>query len=260
MMLRAEIAARLIREHEGRTRFHPLDPCEGVIDYDDAYALQATYVQMMRRRAGEKVGYKIGLTSERMQKMCGISSPVAGVVLANRVHRSGSTISIGNYARLGVEFEIGVRVAGDVIAVGQPYNAETITSAVSAVCAAVEIVDDRHADYATLDALSLIADNSWNAGVILGEWQPDYPPLSNIKGVVTLDGEEIDSGHGRDVLGHPFVPLAWLANHLIQQGTCLQAGDIVLTGSIVVTKFPTNSGKYQYDLTGIGQVEFAVNA
>ena len=36
----------------------------------------------------------------------------------------------------------------------------------------VELVDDRHADYAKLDVRTLVADNSWNAGVVLEQLCP----------------------------------------------------------------------------------------
>jgi 2-keto-4-pentenoate hydratase len=60
------------------------------------------------------------------------------------------------------------------------------------------------------------------------------------------------------VLGHPFVPLAWLANRLARDGSALKAGDIVLTGSLVTTKFPKESARYRYELAGIGAVDFTV--
>ena len=40
--------------------------------------------------------------------------------------------------------------------------------------AAFELIEDRHADYKTSKALSLIADNAWNGGIVLGAGKP--PP------------------------------------------------------------------------------------
>ena len=45
-------------------------------------------------RGAAAVGYKIGLTTRRMQEMCGIDSPIAGVVLADRVYASGACLSV----------------------------------------------------------------------------------------------------------------------------------------------------------------------
>ena len=62
-----------------------------------------------------------------------------------------------------------------------------------------------------------------------------------------------------DVLGHPFHSVAWLATHLAAQGSRLRAGDIVMTGSVVTTKFPDRSTRYHYELTGRGAVELSIN-
>ena len=99
-----------------------------------------------------------------------------------------------------------------------------MSDAVDGVCAAMELVDDRHADYANLDAISLVADNSWNAGAVLGDFVETIDDLADLCGTVRLNGVEIDRGYGRDVLGHPLVPLTWLANHLAGSGRALRAG------------------------------------
>ena len=90
-----------------------------------------------------------------------------------------------------------------------------------------------------MEALSLIADNSWNSGIVLGEFVKAWPDLATVEGLVSVDGIPLDRGLGGDVLGHPFHPVAWLARHLAAQGGGLRAGDIVMTGSIVTTNFQT---------------------
>jgi 2-oxo-3-hexenedioate decarboxylase/2-keto-4-pentenoate hydratase len=76
-----------------------------------------------------------------------------------------------------------------------------------------------------------------------------------LEGIAYQDGIEITRGHGSDALGHPFVPLAWLANHLAAIGRQLRKGDIVMTGSIVTTRFPTAPFTYRFDVSGLGSVE-----
>src|SRR5690606_22353191 len=137
--------------------------------------------------------------------------------------------------RLGVEFEIGVRLGQDLPAVAAPFDFATVAGAVAAVCPAVEVVDDRAADYQGLDMLSLVADNSWNAGIVLGRFTDSWGDLSSLVGVVHCNGSEVDRGTGGDVLGHPFNALTWLANHLARAGAGLRAGDIVATGTLVPT-------------------------
>jgi 2-keto-4-pentenoate hydratase len=252
------VAQLLMREHADGVQYHRLPPETGVTNLEAAYAVQRRYVDLMIPAAGKPAGYKIGLTSARMQKMCNIDSPLAGVVLASRVMQSGVALQIGRYGRLGLEFEVGVRLGRDLPPRQTPFTMEEVVAAVDGVCAGVEVVDDRNADYKVLEALSLIADNAWNAGVVLGPFAKSWGDLENACGIMRLNGEEADRGYGRDALGHPFVPLTWLANHLAASGSGLKAGDIVMTGSIVPTRFPKEAGTYRFDLSGVGSVELSV--
>ena len=88
----------------------------------------------------------------------------------------------------------------------------------------------------------------------------DWPALDAVSGVVHRNGAELDRAHGRDALGHPFAPLAWLANALAAKGQSLRSGEIVMTGSLVTTRFPTESESYRFELEGIGAVELNVTA
>lgn len=254
-------AEALMAEHATGAKFRPFAASFGIAGMADAYAAQREYVRLQTQaRRTAPVGYKIGLTSRRMQGMCGIDSPIAGVVLADRVHRSGAGLKASAYGRFGVEFEIAVRLKRDLVPEGGAPVLADVAAAVDAVCPAIEIVDDRHADYRALDVLSLIADNSWNAGIVLGEFVRDWPDLAAVEGVVSVDGKVIDRGSGADVLGHPFVPVAWLASHLAGQGTTLRAGDIVMTGSLVTTKFPDRPLAYRFAVAGLGSVALVIGS
>jgi 2-keto-4-pentenoate hydratase len=254
-----KVAEALMDEHRRRVTFRPFAAAAGIANVADAYAAQREYVRrQMQTRGIGTAGYKIGLTTPRMQAMCGIGSPVAGVILADRVHASGASLALSAYGHAGLEFEIAVRLARDLRSEGRPLTLADVADAVDAVAPAVEIIDDRSADYRTLDALSLIADNAWNAGVVHGPFVRPPADLASVEATVFADGVLVDRGFGRDVLGHPFHSVAWLAGHLAETGDVLRAGEIVMTGSLVTTKFPDRSLAYRYELTGLGAVELAV--
>ena len=251
----AATAERLVREHRDRTPFHTL---AGLDDVESAYGVQKAYVAAIS--AGRKAAcYKIGLTSRRIQAMGSIDSPVAGVISADSVMGSGALLHRSAYHHLGLEFEICVRLGADLAPRSAPVGRDEAAAAVDALCAAIEIIDDRNADYAGgIDGKSLIADNSWNAGVVLGVFVSPPERMENVEGVALQDGVEIGRGRGADALGHPLEPLTWLANHLWAQGGMLRKGDIVMTGSIVTTRFPDAASNYHFDISGIGGVSAAV--
>jgi 2-keto-4-pentenoate hydratase len=224
----------------------------------DAYDVQDRYVALLRAEQGEAIGYKVGLTSKTMQTFCGIDHPIGGVVLAKRLHRSGAHIRRAEYGRLGLEFEVAVRIKSDVPASSVPLAPAAIRPHIEGVGAAIEVVDDRAADYSKLDVRSLVADNSWNAGIVVSNFASVWPDLEVVAGKATKDGAPIGEGHGRDILGHPFNSVAWLAAQLASRGTALKAGQIVMTGSVMKTVFPTEDASYRFDLDGLGSVEVHV--
>lgn len=249
------IAERLYQAHLDRDPFTPLAREEGIPNLAEAYEAQDALVELIKqRRKTNPVGYKIGLTSQAMQEMCGIAEPVAGIVFADQVHASGVGLAGRDYGRVGLEFEIAVFLKTDLGNIGA-VDANDVLRATSHVCPAIELVDDRGCDYATLDATSLVVDNSWNAGAVFGVPVHEVPELADIQGRICADGIEIGNGYGRDVLGHPFHSVAWLANHLRGRGRHLKAGEFVMTGTLIRTQFPSSSVAYNFRLDDLGQVE-----
>jgi 2-keto-4-pentenoate hydratase len=248
-------AEKLLAEHNTNQRFKRLGPPDAPATISDAYDIQEKYVGLLHSEHGTAVGYKVGLTSATMQAFCGIDHPIAGVVLAGRVYRSGATVRRSDFGRLGLEFEIAVRIKSDVPVTRMPCTAEMIQPHIDGVCAAVELVDDRSADYANLDVLSLVADNSWNGGIVLSEFATTWPDLESVLGRATKDHVAIGEGYGRDILGHPFNSVAWLATQLASRGGRLKAGQVVMTGSVMKTVFPPEDANYRFDLEKIGFVE-----
>src|SRR5580704_16584783 len=141
----------LLTEHQNNTTFRPFAAAWKLENISDAYDVQDRLVALLSPAHGHSVGYKVGLTSATMQTFCGIDHPIAGVVLASRVHPSGATVRRADFGRLGLEFEIAVRIKSDVPVTAGPCTAGMVAPHVGGVCAAIEIVDDRSADYTNLD-------------------------------------------------------------------------------------------------------------
>jgi len=249
-------AETLFNEHKAGVTFKPFDASSGLASIADAYDIQDRYVALLRPGAGEPIGYKVGLTSKAMQAFCGIDHPIGGVVLAKRELRSGATVHRSDYGRLGLEFEIAVRMKSDMPATATTPAA--VAPYVDGVGTAIEIVDDRAAEYTNLDVKSVVADNSWNAGFVAANFPGHWPELEPLLGKATRNGVSVGEGFGRDILGHPFNSVAWLNTHLTSRGGGLRRGQIVTTGSVMKTVFPTEAGDYRFDIDGLGAIELRV--
>jgi 2-keto-4-pentenoate hydratase len=256
---RTEVTALMLMEaHEIGEPFVPFARERGIDDVDAAYRVQDAYARRLLASRNTQIGgFKIGLTTKKMQEMCGIDSPVSGYVAASRIHSAPATVDAMEYTHLGLEFEVAVRLGHDFPFRPRPYAQEEVIRDIQ-VAPGVELVDDRNADYASLEALSLIADNSWNAGIVVGQWREPPADLGGIEATVLCNGQLVDRGHGRDALGHPFIPLTWLANFRMRTERPLKASDIVLTGSLIRTQFPSEPCRYRYELAGLGAVEVDV--
>ena len=181
-------------------------------------------------------GYKIGCTTPIMQRYLGIDQPCAGGIFADTIHPDNAQLRHRDYQRPGVECEIAVRLGAPLAAADAPYTSATVAPAIAAVMAAIEIVDDRYVDYETLGAPTLIADDFFGAGCVLGPPVQDWRSLdlTGIAGTMAINGNTVGNGVGGDILGHPFEALAWLANNRAAFGG-LAAGTIVMLGSVVKT-------------------------
>jgi 2-keto-4-pentenoate hydratase len=226
-------------------------------DEAEGYQVQRAVHDLMLPATGALVGYKIGCTSKVMQDYLDIPHPCGGSVFARGVHASGVGLRAADYVRVGVECEIAVRLARDLSPTEQPFTAEWMMEAIEAYMPAIEIVDDRYERWETLGAPTLIADDFFAAGCVLGSpcARNAAPDLATIMGRASINGKEAGRGTGADVLGHPHHALAWLANHLAAEGKGLHGGQIILTGSLVKTVWLKPGDRVLMELDELGRVE-----
>lgn len=253
----------LLDAHERRERFAAIPESFRPRDADQAYAVQDAFVALKQARQGGIAGHKIALTTPQMRRMAGLDDSIAGVVLAGQVRRAPAVVQAVDFVNLIVEFEIACELAADLPAEGAPYTREGVALAVAALRPAFELADDRHADYARMaeHSVELVADNAWNEGAVLGEPMRDWRDLdlAGVRGAATINGKPVGEGRGGDVMGHPFAALAWVANNLARRGQFLRAGEFVITGSLVTSKFPKAGDRLGFELKGIGAVDLRID-
>jgi len=251
-------AQRIAEYRLARRPLPELDPAIRPSDEARAYRVQDVLHDLLSQAGlGPVAGHKIGCTTKVMQEFLRIPNPCAGGIFASTVFSSPASIRHANFLHVGVECEMVVRLEKDLEPGPVPFTAERVGQAVEAVMAGMEIVDDRYADYKSLDTPTLIADDFFDAGCVLGtpvrDWRKlDIPALV---GTTHINGAEVGRGRGADVMGHPFNALAWLANALAQRNRSLRAGEFVFTGSVVETKWVARGDRVLMEIEGLGEVE-----
>jgi 2-keto-4-pentenoate hydratase len=226
---------------------------------DEAYAIRRAFQEIEETEGrGAVAGYKIGLTTPVMQRLCGVGEPCYGAIFTREVHHRRAELAAAGYCRLGVETEIAFRLGADLPKGAAPGE---IDAAVESCMAAIELIEDLHYDYKRLDAAAMVAGNVWNAGVVLGPpvtgWRNQ--DLARAAARLSINGQEIGGGNGGDVMGHPLNALVWLADKLAAAGTPLRRGMIVMTGSMVPIQYPMAGDRVLVEVSGLGTAELVLS-
>ena len=268
----SRIADWLVDEHRHHRTFDLPPAGLQVHDLQQATRVQQALVERKSRECGPPAGWKIALATPVMQQMVGLNAPIAGRLHQRQVVSAPAHTRHRDYGRLLVEFEIAVQLSHDLPAGSTPHTAQGVINAVHGVAPAMEIADDRNADYSQLARLGLylVADNAWNEGAMLGRFDTRWTRwlttpevsaddgLGRLRGEVFINGARVGGGQGRDLMGHPLKALAWLANEANARGEQLRAGDVCILGSLVSSKFPQPGDELRFELEGFDPIELSV--
>jgi len=255
------IARHLYDSHGARANFQNLTGDMALGSIDEAYQVQLALDRMWTSASrGPIGGYKIALTSKAIQDLVGVDKPCVGAIFASSIFHSPAEIPISKFVRLGLEFETAFRM-GRELPEGETFDQYSISKYVDTAMAAFELIEDRNADYSNLDAATLIADNAWSGGIVLGPESKSWSKLDLTETPVTLiyNGKTEAALTGA-ALGNPLNALAWLATLLSGQGRSLKAGDVVMSGSTLATKFARAGDCAVYAIDGLGEVEVRITS
>lgn len=255
MFSAADAAGYLDEAHRTRARYQNLPEGIAPKNVAEAYAAQAALCELWGSRLGPVAGLKIATTTKVMQALMGIDHPCMGTIFASRVHTSPAKIAKADYINVRIECELAVKLGRDLPQASTPYTRESVRAAVTHIMPAFELIEDRFADYKTSKALSLIADNAWNGGIVIGPAKllPASLDLDGIGGVLKSNGTEVGNGKTDDPLG----ALAWLANQAVACGRPMTAGMVVITGSVMTTVDIAPGERLEFALDGIGEASLA---
>ena len=229
---------------------------------DEAYAIQEALRPLLAAQGlGPPSGWKIGCTTPVMQDYLSIPHPCAGTLFEATTYAERAALRAADFLQLGLECEIAVRLGADIAARAEGHDLESVAPAVGEVMASVEIVEHRFRDFTLVSTPSLVADDFFSCGCVLGAAVApgEAGDLAALRGGFHIDGAAAaQSGEGAAILGHPLTALAWLADHAAERGTPLRAGQVVTLGSVVKTIYPEAGRRIEARFEGLPAVEIAV--
>ena len=253
-----EAANWVSEQRQAKNIFQNFNEMFGLESFEDAYFVQDA-LEAVWAHKGDVTGYKLALTSKAMQNMFGVNTPFKGNLFSDTILKGDQVVSLKNYGRLGVEFELAIEIGEDFGTNSNDLTVEKCMSKVSAVYPAFELIDDRNADYPKVDLISQTADNSWNANTVLGSKSENFSHLDFSTNEVfkTVNGNTEKSVTG-EALENPFNAVIWMAEFLNNRGSELKKGQIVMTGSTFPTYFPQKGDRLEYEVLDVGKTKINI--
>lgn len=222
------------KEMEGIFRNHLLErkTVEGIetLSNAEAYAVQETYLAGRIAKGERTVGYKVGCTSPAIRAQFGLSEPICGRLLFPRIYPDRQRLDIQDFVDCALEPELVLHIGSDLD--GDNLETSHLRQAIGSISPGIEVHNYRFW-YGRPTSQELIASNGIHAALVVGR-QYTLPPgldLNMERTVLAVNGEEVASGIGAEIMGGPIESLRWLLTHLRERGGSLHSGDLVIPGS-----------------------------
>jgi 2-oxo-3-hexenedioate decarboxylase len=229
--------------------FGEYDPGFG---WDEGYAVAAEIVKLRRARGEHTVGRKIGFTNRKIWAEYGATSPIWAHVYDRTVdftQDNTATVSLRTGTQPRLEPEIAFKL-GAPVAPGC-HDPAQVLDAVEWYAPSFEIVACHFPDWKFKPADSA-ADFSFHWRLVVGTpvvvRKEDIPALvdelRDCKVALRKDGLTLARGTGANVLDHPALALAFLADILARQPQFdpLAGGEVVTTGTLT-SALPIKTGE-----------------
>ncbi len=224
-------------------------------DMDDAlaYEVQKAYVTT-RLKTEALAGFKAGLTSSGAQKKFKVAQPLVGALFKSGQLMPGRAVHRSDFHRPMIETEIGF-ILDDALT-KTVSDIPTLKQHIKAVMPVIELPDLGFADMKSLRGVDIIAANVSSKSFIAGTaLSPDGIDLNQITVTLSLDGQPVNQGAGKDAMGDQWEAALWMVNVLISQGRSLEPGQLLITGALG-KMIPGKPGNYSADYGPLGTIDF----
>jgi 2-keto-4-pentenoate hydratase len=191
-----------------------------------------------------------------MQEMMGVDEPDYGHLLSDMEVFAGVPMSVGRYCMPRVEVEVAF-VLGQTLP-GEGCTEDDVLAATDYVTASIELIDSRITNW-DIKIADTIADNASSAGFVIGTTQvdPTSLDLTKIEATLLCNGDEVASGRSDSVLGNPVTAVAWLARKVASFGVTLEAGHVIMPGSVHRAIDAHAGDNFEAVFTDLGSVQLS---
>ncbi|HAV29039.1 MAG TPA: 2-keto-4-pentenoate hydratase [Saprospirales bacterium] len=251
-----DYAAKLRQAQATKTPISPLRDDIGEYNEELAYAIQQVNTNHKLVDGARIVGKKIGLTSIKVQEQFGISTPDFGILFDDMEVLNGLSLPISEVMQPKIEGELAFVLGGSLD--NDKLTIVDIINSIDYVLPSLEIVGSRIENW-NIRIADTVADNASASHYVLGHTPKmlDDIDIVNCKMNMTINGELKSSGSGKDCLGSPLNAVLWLARKMQAVGQPLQAGELILSGSLGPMVVVNAGDHVEAEFEGLGSVSIS---
>lgn len=190
-------------------------------DLDAAYDLRDAVADGL----GPVCGWKIALNGPGQVEQLGLPGPIVSRIVGEQPMASGVTLRRSAYRGLALEPELAVVMGREVTA---PLERTDMPGVVDRIHVAFEVLD-RCGLGAVLHPPTFVANNIFNAGVVLGD-SISSDSLDGARGRFVFDGEE-QFDRSDSAPQHPYDAALHVINHVVGRDLPVARGAVILCGT-----------------------------
>ena len=231
---------------EARRSGRQVAPPFALPDRDAVYAIQ----DGVARATGPVAGWKVGARTPTAE-------PNPAPLLAGALVKSPARFDGEAMHMIGVEIEISFHIAHDIAARDKAVGRDEALAAVGDAFVGMEVVDTRLANFKSVDAEWLLADNQMNHALVMGDRVKDWTGLDwpDLQVMLVVDGSTIVDQRGGLGAVDPVRPLAWMIDHAVRRRGGIRKGQAITTGSWTGLRYFPPGTRARGEFAGLGAVE-----
>jgi 2-keto-4-pentenoate hydratase len=231
---------------EARRSRRQVAPPFALPDRDAVYAIQ----DGVARATGPVAGWKVGARTPTAE-------PNPAPLLAGALVKSPARFDGEAMHMIGVEIEISFHIVRDITARDKAVGREEALTAVGDAFVGMEVVDTRLANFKSVDAEWLLADNQMNHALVMGDRVKDWMGLDwpDLQVTLVIDGSTIVDQRGGLGAVDPVRPLAWMIDHAVRRRGGIHKGQAITTGSWTGLRYFPPGTRARGEFAGLGAVE-----
>ncbi|MDE0057917.1 MAG: fumarylacetoacetate hydrolase family protein [Defluviicoccus sp.] len=240
----------------------PIEPVRDALpdgDVEAAYRVQQANTEHWVNGGRRIVGRKIGLTARAVQLQLGVDQPDYGMLFADMCIVDGEEIEPGSVLQPRCEAEVALTLHSALDR--EQLTLIDVIDSVAYALPAIEVVGSRIAGW-NINIVDTVADNASSGLFVLGT-RPvmlDDLDLRECGMVMENKGDQVSIGAGVACLGNPLNAALWLARKMVDVGTPLQEGDVIMTGALGPMAPVAAGDVMEARIEGLGSVRAAFAA